>query len=45
MKKLDPIKELAIVPMNSILSADIEATEVVRGKEYQTSLPVDVKNI
>lgn len=34
--------ELAIVPINELIGQNLEAMELVRGKEYQTCLPIDI---
>ena len=41
LKKLDPVSELFIQPIEEVLSPDLQAQEILRGKEYQTSLPTN----
>ena len=34
LKKVDPFTELAITPTDDIVSPEIEAMEIIRGREY-----------
>lgn len=44
LKQINPATELAILPIDEIMSIEMEAQEIVRGKEYQTSLPVHISS-
>lgn len=43
LKAINSFKDLAIIPINEVLSQEVEALEIIRGKEYQTPLPTHRK--
>ena len=34
LKQLNPLRDLYVLPINEILSSEVEAQEIIRGKEY-----------